>query len=90
MVHAVGDELGPDGGVAEGGDGAFDGLGEFIGGFVVKDKAVFAFKDGVGEAAGVADYRDCAIAHGEHLAEAARFEGAGHEEDVGSGIDSLG
>ncbi len=44
--------------------------------------------DGVAQAAGFADERQGAVAHGGELGEAAGFEEGGHEEEVGGGEDA--
>jgi hypothetical protein len=44
--------------------------------------------DGVAQAAGFADERQGAVAHGGKLGEAAGFEEGGHEEEVGGGEDA--
>ena len=46
--------------------------------------------DGVGQAAGPVDDRRGAVAQGDHLALAARFEPAGHDEQVAAGVDPAG
>src|ERR1035437_2222992 len=47
-------------------------------------------REGSGQAAGSMDPRRGAIAQGDHLALAARFEPAGHEEQVAAGVDPAG
>ena len=46
--------------------------------------------DGVLEAAGLPDHGDGAVAHGDHLAQAAGLGQGGHEEDVGAAVDGGG
>ena len=46
--------------------------------------------DAVPEAAGLPDDGDGPVAHGDHLAEAAGLELAGHEEHVRAGVDPVG
>ncbi len=46
--------------------------------------------DGVGQAAGRAYHGHTAVAHGDHLPQAAGFKARGHEEHVRPGVDALG
>ena len=47
-------------------------------------------EDGVGEATRAAGDGNRPVTHGDHLAEAARFEARWHEEEIGAGIDTPG
>jgi hypothetical protein len=76
--------------VTEGRNRPGGGISEFFGCAFGKDEARFALLHRVGQAAGLADHRHCAVAHGKHLAEAAGLEGAGHQEDIAPAVDSLG
>ena len=51
---------------------------------------VVAVEDGVDHAADRADHRDGAVAHRDHRGQPARFEHAGHHQQVGAGVDEVG
>ena len=94
--HRPPDQAGPGGRIGPRLERPLAGPGQPIRRGMLEDEAragagveVFV-RDGVGQAAGSMDHRRGAIAQGDHLALAARFEPAGHEEQVGAGVDPAG
>lgn len=70
--------------------GTLDSLPEVIDSMLGKSYAVDSVLNGIGETTGGANNGDGAVAHRDHLAEAARFKAGRHEEHVTTGIDEGG
>ena len=58
--------------------------------FVIRAVRVVRVEDRVRQAAGVAHDGDGAVFEADHLGQAARFVGAGHENHVRAGVDEMG